>query len=472
MSFRLKIVLMTVTLIVALYGVGGAVLVHTTFHASLEKEEQMAVDSNELILRIVQFVGEEGNWFSEAELISVINNICSQESIDSLELVRGENTVFTYQNEENIIKYANSVTEASEDQVLITYFTTENGVQYLQTTTKFELNSNTYYLDMGRNLSYIYEVRQEQTGVYQKMFLLLFAVGEILSWGLATFLTRSFRRLTKASEEIGGGNLSYRSRICSDDEIGALSNAFDQMAETLENNITLLKEAAEQKELFMGAFTHELKTPMTSIIGYSDLLRTQKLSEKDKAEAIEYIFTEAKRLENLSLKMLDLIVADQKEFVLKPCSPIKLTQYVTKHLQNTYKKYGVSIFVNGENGDCLLEPDLFQTLLINLLDNAKKSMEQGGKIEVNVKMTVDGCFVSVSDQGAGIPENALVHLTEAFYRVDKARARSLGNAGLGLALCEKIVQLHRGKIQFESTEGVGTTVMIWLNGGRNEENKE
>lgn len=112
--------------------------------------------------------------------------------------------------------------------------------------------------------------------------------------------------------------------------------------------------------------------------------------------------------------------------------------------------------------------DLFQTLLINLLDNAKKAMEQGGKIIVVVKMTPQGCVLSVIDGGKGIPQEALVHLTEAFYRVDKARARSKGSAGLGLALCEKIVELHHGHMEFSSEEGVGTVVTVYLNGGLHE----
>lgn len=241
------------------------------------------------------------------------------------------------------------------------------------------------------------------------------------------------------------------------------------MWEKLEENITLLKESAEQKEMFMGAFTHEMKTPMTSIIGYADLLRTQKLNQRDQADALDYIFSEGKRLENMSLKMLDLFVADKKDVVLKKVSPANIVNYTVKHLKTTYQKNHIVIEVKAEAGECWLESDLFQTLLINLLDNAKKAMEQGGKIVVMVKMAQSGCVLSVTDGGKGIPQEALGHLTEAFYRVDKARARSNGSAGLGLALCNKIVELHHGSIEFSSEEGIGTIVTVYLNGGLHEE---
>lgn len=469
MSFRLRIVFVTTILITILFSIGGAVLIHSTFQASLKKEEEAAVESNELILRIVQYVGEDGDWFGEEELISVIKNVCTQDSIDCLRLMNENKDIYVYQKEKKLDTYMQQATETEKYQVHITYFGTETEEQYLQTTTQFVLNGKVYYLDMGRNLSAVYSVRKEQVSVFQKTFLVLSLLGVFLSWVLATLLTRPLRKLTKASKEIAAGNLAYRSNMKSEDEIGVLSEAFDKMAEELENKILLLKESAEQKEMFIGAFTHELKTPMTSIIGYSDLLRTQKLSEKDKSDALDYIFSEAKRLENMSLKMLDLFVADKKEIVLKASSPAKLTCHVAKHLQNLYEKSNIKIEVNAQNGKCLLEPDLFQTLLINLLDNAKKSMEQGGMIIVTVSVTSQGCILSVSDNGRGIPKEAVKHLTEAFYRVDKARARSRGSAGLGLALCDKIVQLHHGNITFETTEGVGTKVTAVLNGGRYEE---
>ncbi len=469
MSFRLRIVLVMTVLITILFSVGGAVLIHSTFQASLKKEEETAVESNELVLRIVQYVEEGTDWFEEEELISVIKNICTQDSIDCLRLISGKENVYVYQKEKNLDGYLHEVREIEENQVVVTYFNVESSEQYLQTTTQFRLHNKDYYLDMGRNLATLYSVREEQIDVFQKTFLVLSLLGVFFACLQATLLTRPLRRLQKASREIETGNLSFRSNIQSDDEVGELSVAFDKMAKELESTITLLKESAEQKEMFIGAFTHELKTPMTSIIGYSDLLRTQNLSEKDRADALDYIFSEAKRLENMSLKMLDLFVADKKKITLKMCSPANLTEYVVKHLQNIYAKSNVTIEVNAQKGQCLLEPDLFQTLLINLLDNAKKSMEQGGMIVVTVSMTSEGCILSVVDDGRGIPQEALKHLTEAFYRVDKARARVRGSAGLGLALCDKIVQLHHGTMEFESAEGVGTKVTVTLNGGVYEE---
>ena len=113
----------------------------------------------------------------------------------------------------------------------------------------------------------------------------------------------------------------------------------------------------------------------------------------------------------------------------------------------------------------MLEPDLFRSLLLNLLDNARKAVDENGEIHVEQEMLPDGCRIKVCDNGRGIPEQALSQLTQPFYRVDKARSRMSGGTGLGLALCQEIVSLHHGTLRFDSTVGQGTCVTVELKGG-------
>ena len=216
----------------------------------------------------------------------------------------------------------------------------------------------------------------------------------------------------------------------------------------------------------MGNFAHEMKTPMTSIIGYADLLRGQSLTPEEQVNAANYIFSEGKRLENLSLKLLDIFVADRQKIVMKSVSPAEIVLDLAKHLKPDYEKAGIALQCECEEGVCLLEPDLTRTLLLNLLENAKKALSGGGNIRVTGTMLPDGYRFVVVDNGSGIPPEALQHLTEAFYRVDKSRSRAQGSVGLGLSLCAKIVELHRGTLHFDSQPGAGTTVTVDLKGGR------
>ena len=294
----------------------------------------------------------------------------------------------------------------------------------------------------------------------------------VLAYSMALFLTAPLSRLARGAREIGKGNFAFRSRVRSGDEVGSLSRDFDRMAGQIEKNVRELREAVARQERFVGNFTHELKTPMTSVIGYADLLRSRELSDEERREAADYIFREGKRLERLSLKLLDIYAAEQTEGSLSPHSPGRIVEDIADHLGPGLQEREIVLTARCEKGTCMLDPDLFRSLVLNLVDNAGKALGSRGHIRVTVRMTDAGCRLCVEDDGPGIPGEAREHLTEAFYRVDKSRSRKQGGAGLGLTLCEKIVKLHGGELSFESEEGRGTKVTAELKGGRCEKENE
>ena len=137
---------------------------------------------------------------------------------------------------------------------------------------------------------------------------------------------------------------------------------------------------------------------------------------------------------------------------------------VEKALSPTLKGKGIRLICRAEQGKAFLEPDLVKSLLYNLIDNASKAMEGGGIIAVKAIAIPGGCQFVVADNGRGMEEKELERITEAFYRVDKSRSRQQGGAGLGLALCKQIVELHSGTIRFDSKPGAGTQVTVTLYG--------
>lgn len=311
-----------------------------------------------------------------------------------------------------------------------------------------------------------YTVRQTQQRAYHTTFVILIAIGAAVSWVTSYLLTRPLGTLSRASRELARGNLGYRAPVRSRDEVGQLAADFNRMAGQLEQNVKRIQESMALQERFMADFSHEMKTPMTSIIGYADLLRSQVLTPDEQMDAANYIFSEGKRLEALGLKLLDMLSLDRSKLQLVPASPADLVAGLLEHLKRVYAQSGIALQYRTAEGMCFLEPDLFKTLLVNLMDNARKALDSGGNIYVWQEMLPDGCRVRVLDNGRGIPPEALAHLTEAFYRVDKSRSRAQGGAGLGLSLCNEIVQLHGGTMQFESRVGNGTVVTVELKGGR------
>ena len=181
-----------------------------------------------------------------------------------------------------------------------------------------------------------------------------------------------------------------------------------------------------------------------------------------------YLFSEGKRLSNLSRKLLELLVVKERDLPLVEASPADLVEEFTDRLRPLLASRRITVSCESQPGECLMEPDLVWSLLLNLADNAQKAVADGGEILFRQKMLPDGCRIQVLDNGRGIPEASLARLTEAFYRVDKARSRKQGGFGLGLALCQEIAAVHNGSIRFANRSGVphGACVTVELKGGR------
>ena len=292
-----------------------------------------------------------------------------------------------------------------------------------------------------------------------------YTMGDIFQFGFHYRLVGFdvwFGDILLAAAAIAAGDLDARARVRTDDEIGLLGADFDRMADQLSENITELRQSMERQEQFMGSFAHELKTPMTSIIGYADLLRGQSLDDQEAQEAASYIFSEGRRLEALSLKLLDILMMKHQALTTVKTDMAALISGLVGHLQPVFQENGIVLQCRCEAGVCMTDPDLFSSVLTNLLDNARKAMDGGGNIYVLGDRSGANYCIRVLDNGRGMPETALRHLTDAFYRVDKSRSRAQGGAGLGLTLCSRILELHGGTISFASREGRGTCVSVEL----------
>ncbi len=454
-----------ITLMALFFGAGGSALISITFHTSLQQEKKTAQESYRMILNTLQIVNSMDEWTDEKDISKILEQLSAQDAFGAALQLHSE-TGIIYSKGTVALHLKDLSGKIDTSHLACTIFSAPDSRYYLQLSGAFFVGKEIYYLEAAYDISSIYEARTQQQELFQQIFIILIAACACFSYILAFFLTRPLARLSKASREIACGNYDYRSRIKSSDEVGAVSRDFDLMADHLQNSIEQLQHAMERQNLFIGNFTHELKTPMTSIIGYADLLRSQTLSKEDEVDAANYIFSEGRRLERLSLKLLDIFVSEHESFTLtKACAADIITSLVN-HLKPVLAKEQITLECDCEDGYCMLDTDFFGSLLVNLIENARKALANGGSIAVRLAMTADGCTVTVTDNGSGIPETALAHITEAFYRVDKSRSRAQGGAGLGLTLCAEIAKMHHGTISFESKEQCGTTVTVNLKGGR------
>lgn len=462
MSYRLRLII-TISLLIALtFSLGGTIQISASFQASLNKQTEEALESFESVQNTLYLLNSVGGQTGFDSLEMVLAQMAEQNMgrWQALSLKAGGDVIYVSGN-----AALNGYTLPTPDSGRCSYIRVEDVYGYgFLVLGVINAGAQALTLEARFDLSSVYETRDTQQRLYFIIYLVVMLFGIITAVILSFALTRRLRRLTAAVRKISGGDLSTRSSIASRDEFGQLSRDFDAMADKLQENISHLESDIERQESFMGAFAHELKTPMTSIIGFADLLRQGNLDENTRMMAAEYIYSEGHRLERLSFKLLDLLLLKKDGVTMKRVWLSTYLAEVEKALSPTLQSKGIRLVCRAEQKRVALEPDLVKSLLYNLIDNASKAMDNGGIIGVKGTAIPGGCQFQVVDNGRGMEKGELSKITEAFYRVDKARSRSQGGAGLGLALCKQIVELHHGNIRFASEPGKGTRVTVTLYG--------
>ncbi len=443
--------------------IGGYVLIDSQFRISLEREVATVYEENDLLRYTLTREMHIEPISSQEELASLANNITINTGHGTVTF-----RISTAEGETIALKgviplEASSLTmQLKENQRGWQLASTEDNRIYLHVASPLILEDDILYLENCREISSLFATRSEQ---YQSFFYLMaaltLAVGAA-SLFISALILKPLRQLSAATRKMAAGKLNVRVKVNSRDELGHLAANFNTMAARLEAYVEDLTEAAKRQEDFIGSFAHEIKTPLTSIIGYAYLLRSRPSTSEQVFECSDYIFREGRRLEALSRKLMDLIVLNKQDFPLRPVSMELFLKRVGGALQPVLNNQGIYLRIQAENSTISLEPDLMETVLLNLIDNARKSMDYGGIILLEGKIERHGYCICVIDNGKGIPKGELTRITEAFYMVDKSRSRAKGGAGLGLAICQKIVTLHGGALEFKSTEGAGTQVCVHL----------
>lgn len=324
---------------------------------------------------------------------------------------------------------------------------------------------------------YSFAVVQDVTMIYRRAgklilygtgaaFALLLLVGFLL-YRIIYRMLRPLEELKCGAADLAAGKYGSRILVRGKDEIGDVTESFNRMAGEVERHVEALREANEKQKQLLGSLAHEMKTPLTAMIGNADLLLTVRLEEKQKEQSLTYILEEARRLARLSEKMLELTGLYENGGAGAVWKRVELDWLFGKLAASAAfrlkdKDMVLEIKPPEEGLSAVMDEDLMESLLLNLVDNACKASSRGARILVSA----DRRGVYVEDFGRGIPEAELKRVTEAFYMVDKARGRSSGGSGLGLALCLQIAKLHGWELLIESREGEGTKVsLLWGDAG-------
>lgn len=429
---RKRIALCMVALVLTLLGPGMALVVSRSFALTMERERARALGEEAAIARALTLETAEGN--------------VGRSTASTLQTRYGSNelTIYLLQNGETITGEALPTV-----QKLPELLNTETRATLLDGVSERLLIAHALdgeiTLLTALDVSPVYALRRELLRGAAALGLIGLALAGALAIWISGVLTRPLSQLADAAAKLADGDYAAPLPAAKNDEMNALIRAFSRMSAAIDERETALRTQAEERQALIDALAHEMRTPLTAILGGARLLQQSRLSGSQQSELLDTMAREASRLSTMDERLLLLTRLDHEAPAFAPFD----SQAMAREALSVYD----GVRLEGDDAVFVGERELTILLLRNLVVNAQRA---GGKEAVRVTLHPDG--FDVTDYGCGMTKEQIARAFEPFYKADKARTRSAGGAGLGLPLCRKIARLHHGELQMESEIGRGTRV--------------
>lgn len=429
---RKRIALCMVALVLTLLGPGMALVVSRSFALTMERERARALGEEAAIARALTLETAEGN--------------VGRSTASTLQTRYGSNelTIYLLQNGETI-----TGEELPTVQKLPELLNTETRATLLDGVSERLLIAHALdgeiTLLTALDVSPVYALRRELLRGAAALGLIGLALAGALAIWISGVLTRPLSQLADAAAKLADGDYAAPLPAAKNDEMNALIRAFSRMSAAIDERETALRTQAEERQALIDALAHEMRTPLTAILGGARLLQQSRLSGSQQSELLDTMAREASRLSTMDERLLLLTRLDHEAPAFAPFD----SQAMAREALSVYD----GVRLEGDDAVFVGERELTILLLRNLVVNAQRA---GGKEAVRVTLHPDG--FDVTDYGCGMTKEQIARAFEPFYKADKARTRSAGGAGLGLPLCRKIARLHHGELHMESEIGRGTRV--------------
>lgn len=289
------------------------------------------------------------------------------------------------------------------------------------------------------------------------------AAGAVILLLLVMVLLAPQRRADRALQSIAQGNYAVFLAEKGSPENRALAQAINEVAHATQERVEHLESLASERQQFVDALAHEMKTPLTSILCFADLLRIRRVvPDEERVEQAGIIVEEARRLKGLSGKLLELASASRGKLELESTALPELFLQVQSGCAALLAPRSIRLIVSAAKCRVMVDRELFLSVLYNLIDNAQKASKDGATILLQSEYKNRAVTITVADHGIGMTAQQAKHVFEPFYMADKSRSRKSGGAGLGLALCAEIARRHGAAIRVRSVPGKGTAVFLHM----------
>ena len=304
------------------------------------------------------------------------------------------------------------------------------------------------------------DIKQQFNEIHILLAVLLFltiALSMLIVFFSTRYLVKPIRELTAATKKIAGGDYSIELKENRQDEIGTLAKSFMSMSRQL-------MQVEQMRQEFVSNVSHEIQTPLSSMKGYANLLRSPSLSMEELDTYTKVIESESTRLSKVSKQLLTLASLDKDQGVIKRES-VNLTGMLQTLISQTrwlWEEKDLALSLETDEVICSGNEDLLYQAFENLLSNSIKYTPPEGEIRLFLHKGQRGITIRIEDTGIGIPPEHIGKVFDRFYKVDESRSHERNSSGLGLSIVKKIITLHQGDIQVESIPDEGTTFTVTL----------
>lgn len=313
-----------------------------------------------------------------------------------------------------------------------------------------------------RDLNYVYNERANMVRlcIFIVVFFILFI--SIIAYIISKTLTKPLLTLKKEMVKLSNGNYNVSLKE-GKDEIGLLLHEFNNMSKELAKSNAKLLEQINSKQLFIDNLSHEMNTPLTSISGYSDLLINAVLTDKQRQKYLKYIKEETNRINEMYKKLLVISYKENNNIDIVKINCDDMFSEIERELKSKLKEKKIKLDI--DNQLPFLEGDkvLISLAISNLVRNAIDASLENSQVIIKTYQKEHKKYIVVTDMGRGIAKEQIAKIVEPFYRIDKARSRKNGGAGLGLSIVTRVMQLHRGQLKIISEIGKGSSFILEFN---------
>ncbi len=474
-----KIFLCALVLVIAAIDITSVLLLSNSHRLTVMRERQNVVSKHKYLSAMLKDnvlyarLKQNKVFLSEEEVIDIIRQAFEPGPIGhggGFSLYEDQKRLFQYnsrsqEQEISILQSAaneNILSQLQESGGYALEIIDDGESSYLMVISQIVLESQPYYLMTSSEVTEIYTLYQQQVHYILVMSMSCATAIATILLAVVWLLLLPLRRINEGTQQIAQGNYSKRLPEKGGMEFTQLARNMNEMAQAIEENVTELEHVAEDRNVFIANLAHEMKTPLTSILGFADLLRVKRIvNDRERQEYAGIIVEETKRLKTLSGKLMELITLGQTQLDWQTVSLTEVMEEVGQALQISLSKSGITLEITMCKAELPMDKELFKSLIYNLIDNAIKASTAGQKIAVTGRYENEMLVLSVRDWGIGIPREELHNVLKPFYMLDKSRrTRKAGGAGLGLALCAEIAKLHGARVQIESEPRKGTCVRL------------